>query len=117
LDGDRQLGQIHLAAAQRSALGSADAGAVKQGQHGAIPQADHGVGLGLGQQTADLLGREHHGQLARGGLDRWEPDALDPNPWATPLEPPSPAVQPRLRVRHRLRTDAPGAVLFDVRVQ
>src|ERR1700722_19109138 len=44
-------------------------------------------------------------------------DALDPNAWATPLEPPSPSIQSCLCVRHRLRTDPPRAILFDVRVQ
>lgn len=35
-------------------------------------------------------------------------NALNPDAWATPLEPPSPPIQPRLGVRHRLRTDSPS---------
>src|SRR5216684_6608161 len=63
-------------------------------------------GLGAKTRAARDVARDHLGI-----------NALDRNAWATTLEPPSPPIQTRLGVRHRLRTDSPRAVLFDVRVQ
>ena len=44
-------------------------------------------------------------------------NALDRNAWATTLEPPPPPNQTRFGVGHRLRTDAPRAILFEIRIQ
>jgi len=48
--------------------------------------------------------------------DQLRIDVLDPNPRTPSFQPAPPTLQPALRKRHRLRTDASCSILFDIRV-